>query len=194
MWYLSGAAVLAESEELITNNDSNLQSRMCPLMIHLSHNVTSLPRPLMISPFSIKLHFTCLIKTMVHVEKKQNCSPFVFMNRVISITPCTLACDSQTSRVLGFSFDINDTEAPFRETWTVKSCCFLFRWAQALNHCCYLEGVIMLYVAFCTIMAISRQKEARSRDFALLLSNDFKAALHTVYEQPWWQISYPTEI
>ena len=27
----------------------------------------------------------------------------------------------------------------------------------------------MLYVAFCTIMAISRQKEARSRDYALLL-------------------------
>ena len=28
---------------------------------------------------------------------------------------------------------------------------------------------ILLYVAFCTIMAISRQKEARSRDYALLL-------------------------
>ena len=28
---------------------------------------------------------------------------------------------------------------------------------------------ILLYAAFCTIMAISRQKEARSRDYALLL-------------------------
>ena len=28
---------------------------------------------------------------------------------------------------------------------------------------------LLLYVAFCTIMAISRQKEARSRDYALLL-------------------------
>ena len=29
--------------------------------------------------------------------------------------------------------------------------------------------IILLYVTFCTIMAISRQKEARSRDYALLL-------------------------
>ena len=28
---------------------------------------------------------------------------------------------------------------------------------------------MLLYVAFCTIIAISRQKEARSRDYALLL-------------------------
>ena len=36
---------------------------------------------------------------------------------------------------------------------------------------------ILLYVAFCTIMAISRQKETRSRDNALLLSNDFNGSL-----------------
>ena len=36
--------------------------------------------------------------------------------------------------------------------------------------------LILLYVAFCTIMAISRQKEARSRDYSLLLSNGFKSA------------------
>ena len=36
---------------------------------------------------------------------------------------------------------------------------------------------ILLYVAFCIIMAISRQKEARSRDYALLLSNDIKGSL-----------------
>ena len=30
-------------------------------------------------------------------------------------------------------------------------------------------NIILLYVAFCTIMAISRQREARSRDYALLL-------------------------
>ena len=30
----------------------------------------------------------------------------------------------------------------------------------------------LLNVAFCTFMAISRQKEARSRDYALLVSND----------------------
>ena len=60
---------------------------------------------------------------------------------------------------------------------------------------------------FCTIMAISPQKEARSQDYALLLSNDFKsslwcivpyAALHTpglwtdwgtVDAQPRWQTS-----
>ena len=29
--------------------------------------------------------------------------------------------------------------------------------------------IILLYVAFCTIMAISRQKKARSRDYALIL-------------------------
>ena len=33
---------------------------------------------------------------------------------------------------------------------------------------------ILVYFAFCTIMAISRQNEARSRDYALLLSDDFK--------------------
>ena len=33
----------------------------------------------------------------------------------------------------------------------------------------YMNIWILLYVAFCPIMAISRQKEARSRDFALLL-------------------------
>ena len=38
------------------------------------------------------------------------------------------------------------------------------------NHIIGYEYIwIVLYVAFCTVMAISRQKEARSRDYALLL-------------------------
>ena len=47
---------------------------------------------------------------------------------------------------------------------------------QLSSYCCLsLHGTrwqniwILLYVAFCTIMVISRQKEARSRDYALLL-------------------------
>ena len=36
---------------------------------------------------------------------------------------------------------------------------------------------ILVFIAFCTITAISRQKEAWSRDFVLLLSNDFKGSL-----------------
>ena len=38
---------------------------------------------------------------------------------------------------------------------------------------------ILLYVAFCTIMAISRQKEARSRDYALLLFRVNSRVLHS---------------
>ena len=33
----------------------------------------------------------------------------------------------------------------------------------------YIYILILIYVAFCTIMAISRQTKARSRDYALLL-------------------------
>ena len=41
---------------------------------------------------------------------------------------------------------------------------------------------ILLYVAFSyTIMAISRQNEARSRDYVLLLWNDFKVFLSALY-------------
>ena len=39
---------------------------------------------------------------------------------------------------------------------------------------------ILLYVAFCTIIEISRQKEARNREYALLLSNDFKELIYSV--------------
>ena len=72
---------------------------------------------------------------------------------------------------------------------------------------------ILLYVAFCTIMAISRQKEARSRDYALLLfrmTTGFFFIVHSTigstvhsrplnslehcYAQPRWQISGPTGI
>ena len=44
------------------------------------------------------------------------------------------------------------------------------------------EGIcmwILLYVAFCTIMAISRQKEARSRDYALLVFRMTSRALYS---------------
>ena len=42
----------------------------------------------------------------------------------------------------------------------------------------YIYIWILLYVAFCTIMAILRQKEARSRDYALLL---FRMTLMVLY-------------
>ena len=38
----------------------------------------------------------------------------------------------------------------------------------------------MLYLAFWTIMAISRRKKARSRDYALLVSNDFNGSLYYI--------------
>ena len=66
---------------------------------------------------------------------------------------------------------------------------------------------ILHYVVFCTIMAISRHKEARSRDYGLLLFRMILRALYgaqytpglwtvrsTVYAQPRWQISGPTRI
>ena len=73
---------------------------------------------------------------------------------------------------------------------------------------------ISLYVAFSTIMAISRQKETRSLDYALLLFRITSMVLYsaqyhrqlytlhaglwtvwiTVYAQPRWQISGPTGI
>ena len=39
--------------------------------------------------------------------------------------------------------------------------------------------LILLYVAFCTIMAISRQKEARSRDYSLLLFRMISRVLYS---------------
>ena len=45
------------------------------------------------------------------------------------------------------------------------------------------DWVILLHVAFCTIVAISRQKETRSRDYTLLLSNDFTGSLNTQYHR-----------
>ena len=50
-------------------------------------------------------------------------------------------------------------------------------YTHGTTRCCRTEGVsgqILLYVAFCTIMAISQQKETGSRDCSLLLSNDFQ--------------------
>ena len=51
---------------------------------------------------------------------------------------------------------------------------------------------ILLYVAFCTIMAISRQKEARSPDYSLLLFRMTSRVLYsaytigsTVHSMPW---------
>ena len=43
---------------------------------------------------------------------------------------------------------------------------------------------ILHYIAFCTIMAISGQKEARSRDSALLLSNDYNGSLQCTVRSP----------
>ena len=39
---------------------------------------------------------------------------------------------------------------------------------------------ILLYIAFCTIMAISRKKEVRSRDYALLLFRKTSKVLYSV--------------
>ena len=51
-------------------------------------------------------------------------------------------------------------------------------------HLFNLKSCILLYqVAFCTVMAISLQKEARNWDYALLLSNDFKGSLKCTVQQ-----------
>ena len=73
----------------------------------------------------------------------------------------------------------NDTQS----TWKVSLFCFNvgpssatldYHWSNNGSICrgqLVVRG-ILFYVAFCTIMAISRQKEARSRDYVLLLLND----------------------
>ena len=38
---------------------------------------------------------------------------------------------------------------------------------------------IVYYAAFCTIMPISQQKEARGRDYVLFLTNDFARSVHS---------------
>ena len=70
-----------------------------------------------------------------------------------------------------------------------------------LKKTCRMPGVHP--VAFCTIMAIARQKEARSRHYALLLPNEFlvhstiDSTVHSrplIYAQSRWQISDPAGI
>ena len=51
-----------------------------------------------------------------------------------------------------------------------------------------VSELILLYVNFCTIMAISQQKEGRSREYALLSTNDFKGGLRTVWSTVYAQL------
>ena len=82
-------------------------------------------------------------------------------------------------------------------------------WDLHIPHLLQVYIWILLYVAICTIMIISRHKEARSRDYALNLFRMTSrvlvpwAALYTpclwtvwstVCAQPRWQISVPTGI
>ena len=54
-----------------------------------------------------------------------------------------------------------------------SACSMSKNWTTMMN-----KNDILLYVAFCTIMAISRQKEARSRDYALLI---FRMTSRVIY-------------
>ena len=62
--------------------------------------------------------------------------------------------------------------------WSALTACWLEKSAVSAQ-----SEWIVLYVAFCTVMAISRQKESRSRDYVLLLSNDSRVLYSAQYHR-----------
>ena len=62
---------------------------------------------------------------------------------------------------------------------------YIFFSCPALNlsplSSCFSYILILLYIAFCTIMAISRQKEARSQDYTLLLFRMTSRVLYSTH-------------